>query len=108
MSSSQNLIVGFLSLLLATGILTPSVLQFTHHASHSHVSCNEHTQTHFHQFDFECKLYDFQHAPQILYLPAVYSFQVNILPREQNFSNYFYLSDGQKLYFSLRAPPINS
>lgn len=108
MRSCQNLIVGFLSLVLATGILTPSVIQFSHHTGHNHVSCNEHTQTHFHQFDFECKLFDFHHAPQILYSTPVYIFQIITLPRVHNFSNYFYISDGQKIYYSLRAPPAIS
>lgn len=108
MRSYQNLIVGFLSLLLSTGILIPSALQFSHFTEHKHVNCDEHTKTHFHQFDFECKLFDFQHAPQILYIPEVYTFQVINLSEEQNFDHYLYLSDGQKLYFSLRAPPINS
>jgi len=106
MRKHQKQIVVFLSLVLAIGILTPSILHFTHFTvGHSHVSCDEHKQTHFHQYDFDCKLYDFHHANQILYTPPVYTFVIITPSREEIFSDYFYISNQQRLYFSLRAPP---
>lgn len=107
MRKNQKHIIVFLSLVLFTGILTPSILHFTHFTvGHSHVSCDEHSQTHFHQYDFHCKLYDFHHAPQILYTPPVYTFVILEPAKKQIFSDYFFLSNQQKLYFSLRAPPM--
>lgn len=109
MRNRQKHIVVFLSLLLSIGILTPSVLQFSHFTiGHTHVSCDDTKQTHFHQYDFDCKLYDFHHATQILYTPPSYTFEIIFPSREKIYSDYFYLSNQQKLYFSLRAPPLFS
>ncbi len=109
MRNYQKHIVVFLSLLLAIGILTPSILQFSHFTiGHTHVSCDDDRQTHFHQTDFDCKLYDFQHAPQILYTPPTYTFKIIIPTREKINSDYSYVNNKQKLYFSLRAPPLHA
>lgn len=107
MRNPQKHIIVLLSFVLFTGILTPSILHFTHFTvGHQHISCDEHQQTHFHQYDFHCKLYDFHHAPQMLYTPPIYSFIILEPTRELIFSAYLYLSDQQKRYFSLRAPPL--
>lgn len=108
MGKIQNIAVFFLSFLLTAAILMPSAIKFSHHfIDHGHVRCHEQHQTHFHQFDFECKLFDFQHAPQILFLSPLYSLFIPNNPSELNYSYYHFLSNYQKLHFALRAPPLS-
>jgi len=102
----KHILVGFFSLLLISAILVPSALKFSHFfIAHSHVECNEHVKTHFHQSDFECKLFKFHHTHQINFTPEEITFTILTLPSEQNFNHYFHLSEYQTLHFSLRGPP---
>lgn len=95
-------------MLLVSAILIPSALKFSHFfLEHSHVECNEHVKTHFHQTDIDCQLYKFHHHQQINYVPEVVTFEVISFPPEQNYNHYIFLNSYRKLDCSLRAPPTN-
>lgn len=92
--------------LFAGLIIFPSAVDFAHvFTGHQHDFCNHYADSHFHEKNLDCELFDFQKTP--LAYPGLYSYtllnpEVNTEVKEKN---YTLLSNNRKLSFSLRAPP---
>ena len=87
-------------------LLFPSAVKLAHFfSSHEHTYCNHYTESHFHEKNLDCDLFKFHQAPfSSLALPSYELYE----PEAQNskpVSAYHFLSDYQKLPFSLRGPP---
>ena len=102
----KHIITRFFALMLLVTILAPSVVKGFHALSnHEHQVCLENVDTHFHNIDLDCEFYKF-HINQSLNL-TVDSYEI-YEPTEIHLSqesSHDFLSDFQKLHFSLRAPP---
>ena len=88
-------------------ILFPPAVEFAHvFSGHKHDFCNHYAESHFHEKNMECKLFDFQKNP-LSYLP-LFSWKPlePEVPLKVAIREYFYLSSYQNLHFSLRAPPV--
>ncbi len=103
----NTILIAFLAFLLTTAIVGPSLIKFSHFfLEHSHVECNEHVKTHFHESDFDCKLFKFHHTHQINFFPESITFEIFEIPSQKNFNSYSFVSEFQQLHFSLRGPPL--
>jgi hypothetical protein len=94
------------SFALISAIIIPDILKLSHtFFDHDHLVCNEHTKTHFHQVDTECKVVNYKHNHQIEFKPLEFSLVVIQKQIKQKFNYYSFLSEYQSLHFSLRGPP---
>jgi hypothetical protein len=87
-------------------LLLPSFLNFNHVFAHDpNFACDDHSTTHLHQTTLDCELCDFHPSPIIAF--HFFSYELDeVLPPNKIFFNYYeFLSDFQKLSFSLRGPP---
>ena len=105
----QHIIFKIVTLSIVIALLTPSVVKFSHlFEHHKHEVCLGEFQDHLHTLDIDCDFYKFK-----LNTPFTFSnFDFVLFSIENNHqintSQYSFLSNYQKLHFSLRAPPINS
>ncbi|PNQ73133.1 hypothetical protein C1T31_09095 [Hanstruepera neustonica] len=98
-----------LSLLLVVSLLVPSAVKFAHaFENHKHEVCTNKSSVHIHTLDLDCEFYKFKIANQF-----VHKFKnVDFINIEDNHgiteSQYQFISEYQRLQFSLRGPPFNS
>lgn len=94
---------------MASLLLFPSAVKLAHvFANHQHTYCNHYSESHFHQKNLDCQLSSFHQAP--FSFPGFINYKV-YEPEIQNsgFDHiYFFLSEYQKLPFSLRGPPTHA
>ncbi|WP_445955113.1 hypothetical protein [Yeosuana sp.] len=91
---------------LVFALLLPSAVKFTHIFNHSkHEICLGKTTTHLHKLDLDCKFYNFKITPN--FVITLFNFTIFTSDKRQIVvaSQYNFLSNNQKLHFSLRAPP---
>jgi len=94
---------------LAFIMLAPYILNFNHVFAHNpNFACDDHSTTHLHQTTLDCELCDFHPSPVIAFHFFNYEFHEVFLPNVKNLNYYEFLSDYQKLSFSLRGPPSSS
>ncbi|WP_232224050.1 hypothetical protein [Gillisia sp. CAL575] len=87
-------------------MLLPSILSFNHVFAHDfNFACDDHSTTHLHQSSLDCELCDFHPRPIIVYQFLNFNLDEVLLPNKKFFNSYEFLSDFQKLSFSLRGPP---
>lgn len=94
------------TLILVLALLLPTFVKFNHvFEDHVHEVCNGEKQAHLHTADIDCQFYKF-HVNHNFTIPC--NFTELFIP-EDNFQltlpHYQFLSNYQKLHFSLRAPP---
>lgn len=94
--------------LLMVTLLVPTMQKFAHaFSNHKHEVCTGVNGTHIHNFDVECEFYKFKINSSFTFTSQSY----NILEFKDNhspiISQYYFISDYQKLPFSLRGPPYN-
>jgi hypothetical protein len=94
------------TLLLAFTLLVPSVVKFSHvFTHHQHEICNGEYQTHLHKTDIDCNFYKFKLNTPFTLDDVVYEFTMVDNNHLVSSSVYSFLSDFQRLHFSLRGPP---
>ncbi|MEH6536032.1 MAG: hypothetical protein V7719_06540 [Psychroserpens sp.] len=97
------------ALMLAFVLLVPTVVKFSHAlTNHKHEVCLDKYQTHFHNVDIDCDFYKFKLQTQTTTVIVDY----DMFSLENNHKtiayHYDFLSDYQRLHFSLRGPPFNN
>ena len=102
----SQMVFKFATLLLVAALMMPTATKFLHVFNHhQHEICNGEYQTHLHKSDFECSFYKFKLSSPYT-LPT---FEFVFLPAEDNHQtykkSYDFLSEFQRLHFSLRGPP---
>lgn len=92
----------FLSALL----IFPAIINLAHvFSGHDHHYCNHYSDSHFHKENIDCELFKFQQSPVAHF--EIFSFTIfNPEIKTSGFTSlYWFLSEYQKLSFSLRGPP---
>jgi len=101
-----NLFQKYGVLVLTIVLLLPSILNYTHVFAHDfNFACDEHSTTHLHESTLDCDLCDFHPTPVIVYQFLNFNLDEVLPPNKKFFNSYEFLSDFQKLSFSLRGPP---
>ena len=92
--------------MLVFTLLMPTAIKFSHIFSHHHHEiCNGEPQTHLHKADFDCSFYQFKLSTPFTIPTTEYVF-IYFEDNHQNYAEaYSFLSDYQRLHFSLRGPP---
>lgn len=109
LKNKQHKIVVILSLLLVVSLLVPSAVKLAHvFEDHKHEVCLDNSSTHLHTLDLDCEFYKFKISSQLFHKFK----NVNFINIEDNHgitdSQYHFISQYQRLQFSLRGPPFNS
>ena len=97
-----------IGILLFVGLLSfPSTVDFLHVVSgHQHDYCNHYSESHFHENNLDCDIFEFQQrafsSPEI----HSYTFFVPKVNTSVQTEAYQFLSTYQQLPFSLRGPPL--
>ncbi|WP_242084757.1 hypothetical protein [Aestuariivivens sediminis] len=94
------------TLLVIAALLTPTVVKFTHtFYHHTHKVCTGEKSTHLHKIDLDCELLKCHLHKNF----TLSSFTITLFSEDplQSITEayYFFLSDYQRLHFSLRGPP---
>lgn len=102
----KHIVFKILTFVLVASLLTPSVVKFTHiFAHHKHEVCLGEKTTHLHKFDRDCEFHKFKLNNN--FTPSF--FYVDIFNQQKEHlkivSLYYFLSQYQRLQFSLRGPP---
>ena len=102
----QHIIFKGMTLILVLTLLLPSAVKSMHiFESHQHEVCYGEADAHFHTLDIDCEFYNFKiNIPFTLPANGVFTIAY---PEIKNIiiSDYSFLSEYQKLHFSLRGPP---
>jgi hypothetical protein len=106
----EHIAFKILAIALIITIAIPSVIKFSHvftHHKHKHEICKGERTTHLHEIDLDCEFYKFKlnnnfTLPQ--YSTAI--FIENNQSKEVS-NQYLFLSNYQRLHFSLRGPPMS-
>ena len=103
----ESIVFKSLIFTLVMTLLVPSFVKLAHaFENHEHEICVKPQKTHFHEFDIECEFYKFKTSPQIA---LVVDYNQDLITIDLNNvidSQYQFISDFQRLSFSLRGPPI--
>ncbi|WP_241148012.1 hypothetical protein [Lacinutrix jangbogonensis] len=105
-NKTLHIVIKSIVMLLLVAIVLPSVIKFVHvFEDHKHEVCTNTSDTHFHEVEIDCEFYKFK-------LNTAFSFILRpskIIFHELNYkittSQYQFVSDFQRLPFSLRGPP---
>lgn len=97
-----------LVLLLSVIFLAPVFVKLNHiFEDHKHEICKTPLSNHFHEYEIDCEFYDFTFNTYFYQsLTTSELIKSNIFDKTIT-SQYFYISDYQKLQFSLRGPPLS-
>ncbi|MFD2823626.1 hypothetical protein ACFS5M_08090 [Lacinutrix iliipiscaria] len=95
-----------LSVVLVISLITPTLVKFAHvFENHKHEVCISKQQAHLHTLDLDCEFYKFKVNNAFTFKAQTF----NLLSIENNHkvfsSQYEFISDYQRLSFSLRGPP---
>ncbi|GHA31285.1 hypothetical protein GCM10007103_11060 [Salinimicrobium marinum] len=102
----MKLITKYGLIFLVSLLLFPSAVKLAHFfANHEHTYCNHYSEGHFHEKNLDCELFKFQQAPISSAALFSYEFHIPDIENSKPVSAYIFLSDHQKLPFSLRGPP---
>lgn len=102
----QHIAFKIASLLLVLFFTLPSVVKLSHvFEHHHHEVCTGENTTHLHTLDLDCDFYKFNLSVSA----SIPEYAASIIDtkhtRAKIVSQYFFLSDYQRLHFSLRGPP---
>lgn len=102
----HHISIRIVTLILAFVLVLPSAVKFTHALSqHEHDVCLEKHQTHFHNVDLDCEFFKFKIQTQHSAINVDYELFSVVDNHNISVSNYTFISDYQRLHFSLRGPP---
>ncbi|WP_418509968.1 hypothetical protein [Corallibacter sp.] len=105
----NHIIFKSLAICLAMTILVPSAIKLLHtfeHHSHDVVQCLDNkSDAHLHEFHFDCDFYKFQLSNLFTISSPAYDFIKISYRKKITNTQYDFLSDYQRLHFSLRGPP---
>ncbi|TVZ59613.1 hypothetical protein NA63_2148 [Flavobacteriaceae bacterium MAR_2010_105] len=107
-SIKQQFVFKLSALLLVLALTAPSVVKFGHiFDHHKHEVCHGELQSHIHTFDVDCNFYKFKLNNVFTFVNV--NFNVPEFPKVNPtiYSKYSFLSQFQRLHFSLRGPPLN-
>jgi hypothetical protein len=93
---------------LSVILLAPAFVKLNHiFEDHKHQVCKTPFSNHFHEYEIDCEFYDFTFKTNF-YQSLITSelIMCDIFDKTIT-SQYFYISDYQKLQFSLRGPPLS-
>lgn len=102
----EHIVYRIVTLFLVFTLIVPSFVKLAHaFEDHKHEVCETPQKLHFHDFEIDCEFYKFKLNPQV-----TYSFDFTISLNNENLtdeitSQYYFVSDFQKLPFALRGPP---
>ena len=103
---SQHIAFRALTILIVVTLLLPSAVKFMHiFEKHEHEVCYGEVDSHFHTLDIDCEFYKFKlnipfTIPEHIAVLIAYT-EIMAVPTK----DYSFLSDYQRLHFSLRGPP---
>lgn len=102
----ESIIFRSLIITLVITLLVPSFVKLAHaFEDHKHEICITPQKEHFHEFDIDCEFYKFKTSPQIA-ISFDYFENLDIKTTTAKIiSQYQFISDYQRLSFSLRGPP---
>lgn len=94
------------TLVLVFAFLLPSAVKFAHiFEHHEHEVCHNEYEAHLHTLNVDCDFYKFKLATSF----TIPNYNVEIFQPQHTYlksdSHYDFLSDYQRLHFSLRGPP---
>lgn len=102
----EHILYKSIIMVLVLALLAPSMVKLAHvFENHKHEVCKVPQKLHYHDYELDCEFYKFKLSPQIhvaIENPETIDFQDTFLPI---ISQYEYISDYQRLPFSLRGPP---
>lgn len=102
MKALKDVLLFFFAALL----LFPSSVKLAHFfANHQHIYCDHYTDSHFHQKNADCDLFQFQQVPVVSLDFLSFEPYSEEIKSGKPVSPYNFLSDYQKLCFELRGPP---
>lgn len=102
----QQVIFKLATLILVLALLTPSVVKAMHiFNDHHHEICYGENQKHLHKSDLDCEFYKFKISNPYVFTNLTYSILTLDNHQKKQTSQYQFISDYQKLQFSLRGPP---
>ena len=96
----------FLALIIVLALFAPAIVKFAHtFTHHEHKVCNGDETTHFHEVDLDCEFYKFQLNKNFTFSKNHIDLFVLQEDYKEIVSQYLFLSEYQRLHFSLRGPP---
>lgn len=102
----ENMVFKSLIITIVITLLVPSFVKLAHaFENHKHEICITPQKEHFHEYDIDCEFYKFKTNPQIA---VVFDYPEDLLIKKISvpiISQYQFISDYQRLSFSLRGPP---
>lgn len=105
----QHIIYSIATLILVVALALPTIVKLTHVFNHhNHDVCNDYSQTHVHNLDVDCSFYNFKITNHFTCTIENYELYIPVEINPIIASQYQFLSDYQRLHFSLRGPPIYS
>ena len=103
----ESIIFKSLIITLVITLLVPSFVKLAHaFENHKHEICITPQKSHFHEYDIDCEFYKFKTNPQIA---ITFDYKESLDVKKiatPIISQYQFISDYQRLSFSLRGPPI--
>lgn len=104
--NNQHILNTCIAVLLLIAVVLPTAVKFAHiFEDHKHEVCTNLTDTHYHEVEIDCEIYKFK-------LSTVFSFETyasELIVIDNNHSitgsQYQFVSEFQRLPFSLRGPP---
>lgn len=90
-------------------MLLPSAIKVGHvFENHKHEVCIDNSTTHLHTLDLDCEFYKFKIGNQTYPILENHEFYILEPTQQLTVNSYNFLSQFQRLHFSLRGPPVNS
>ncbi|MFC4721957.1 hypothetical protein ACFO5O_06475 [Geojedonia litorea] len=107
-SIRQQLVFKLSALLLVLALTAPTVVKFGHiFEHHKHEVCHGELQSHIHTFDIDCNFYKFKLKNTFTFVNVNFEIPEFPVVNQIIYSQYSFLSQFQRLHFSLRGPPLN-
>lgn len=104
---TKQVFLGCISCFLVIMVaILPSAIKIHHAlAQHKEIHCDDTTNTHIHEIEFDCDFQKYHIAPSYLAKTTSVTPVKDLILKQKNFGFYFEISEYQKLHFSLRGPP---
>jgi len=104
--AKEHIVFKSVIIILIIALLVPSFVKFAHvFENHKHEVCKNPQNTHFHEVDLDCEFYLFKLNPQSPFVPEYFKIDGVLDDFKPIISQYYFVSDHQRLSFTLRGPP---
>ena len=102
----EHIVFKLFAFCLAIVLFVPVTVKLIHvFEHHKHIVCNGDNSTHIHQVDVDCYFHDFHLNNNFLSPENTIELFVENCNLPEIISQYHFISDYQRLQFSLRGPP---